>query len=172
MSWSSGSGRCSFRASGVGASSQASHSAAVVSSTGMALAWTGRTTSFGAVVRNPKRVCSPSTGFFWVPRVPVHRHQMPAKAKRGRCSSRANQVQTFWPVTGSARSVGSQKEVAGTRQRNCGVSQLRQCGDCTLRILVWPRSMGVLRKAGGVGMPQRAETASRSPSLRRRMIGA
>jgi hypothetical protein len=42
-------------------------------------------------------------------------------------------------VAGSALSVGSAKAVTGTRQRNSGVSQCRQCGELTLRMFVTPR---------------------------------
>jgi hypothetical protein len=60
---------------------------------------------------------------------PMHVHQMPAKANSGRLLSSANQVQTFRPLTGSAASVGSQKEVAGIKHRDSGFSQRRQCGE-------------------------------------------
>jgi hypothetical protein len=88
--------------------------------TGIAFEWTGWTTAFGSVVRNPYRVCSPSTGFFCVPRSPRHVHQIPANANNGRSSARANHVHCFRPVAGLGKSVGSQNEVAGTRQRNSG----------------------------------------------------
>jgi hypothetical protein len=84
---------------------------------------------------------------------------MPAKANSGRLSSIANHVQTFLPVTGSAASVGSQKLVTGTRQRNSGFIHARQCGELVLRMFVTPLSIAPgLRNAGGVGMPQRAAT--------------
>jgi hypothetical protein len=62
----------------------------------------------------------------------------------------------------------SQNDVAGTTQRLDCVSHGRQCGLITLRMLVtgWPPN------CGGPGMPQRAMTNSRSPSLPRRTIGA
>jgi len=46
------------------------------------------TVALAAVVKKPSNVCSPSTGFFLVPRVPCHRHQIPAKAsdKLRRCA--------------------------------------------------------------------------------------
>ena len=98
---------------------------------------------------------------------------MPAKANSGRLSSIANHVQTFLPVAGSAASVGSQKLVTGTRQRNSGFIHARQCGELVLRMFVTPRSIAPgLRNAGGVGMPHRAPMISRSPVGLRRTMGA
>jgi hypothetical protein len=54
-------------------------------------------------------------------RSPVQDRQIPAKAKGGRVSSRANQRGTL-----GLESVHSQNDVAGTKQRNSGLSQLRQ----------------------------------------------
>src|SRR5204862_8162122 len=67
----------------------------------------------------------------FVPRTPVQGRQIPAKAKSGRSSSRANQ-------TGVLRgfvSAYSLKAVTGTRQRWATPSQGRQCGLATLRTL-------------------------------------
>jgi hypothetical protein len=46
-------GRCSAFASSQGARIHTSHSSGVVSITGIAFGWIGRTTVFGAVVRKP-----------------------------------------------------------------------------------------------------------------------
>src|SRR4030095_11343255 len=113
------------------------------------------------------------TGFFVVPRAPVQLHQIPAKANSGRSSPRANQPHSFLPVAGLGSSVGSQKAVAGTRQRFSGFSQARQCDDTVLLMFVTPRSIApAFRYRGGGGMPQRAMTSSRSPSATVRTLGA
>jgi hypothetical protein len=62
---------------------------------------------------------------------PLAAHQRPTKAKSGRLSSRANQCVTF-----GRASVHSQNEVAGTRQRCCGPSHGRQCGEAAFLTLV------------------------------------
>ncbi len=86
----SGSGRCNLAASAHGAVIQASISVGVVRITGMAFGGIRPTVAFGSVVRKPKSKCSPVTWAAFVPRVPVHGVQIPAKAKSGRLSSRAN----------------------------------------------------------------------------------
>jgi hypothetical protein len=53
VSRSSGNGRCSFSASVGSSVSQASHSSGVVRIAGIAFAWTGFTSSFGAVIMKP-----------------------------------------------------------------------------------------------------------------------
>jgi hypothetical protein len=68
-------------------------------------------------------------------------------------------------------SVYSQNDVAGTRQRNSGFIQARQCGEAVLRIFVTPRSMPVTN-CGGLGIPHRAMASSRWPSLPVRTTGA
>ena len=55
-----------------------------------------------------------------------------------------------------------------SRQRFSGLSQRRQCGLFTFRMLV----IGAPPKAGGPGMPQRAIASSRTPSGALRTIGA
>ena len=62
--------------------------------------------------KQAKLLCSAAT---------PHGRQMPAKAKGGRVSSRANQCGTL-----GLESVHSHKDVAGTRQRYSVFSQLRQ----------------------------------------------
>jgi hypothetical protein len=89
--------------------------------TGMALACTGLTTAFGSHVRKENSRCSPVTGSFFVPRVPVHGRQMPAKAPVGSASPRANHRMLFGVV-----SVHSLNEVKGTKQRHSGFSHPRQ----------------------------------------------
>ncbi len=80
-------------------------------------------TSFASVVRKPKSVCSPSTGFAFVPRTPVQVVHSPAKNASGRSSENANHVGVFFGLV----SAYSQKLVHGTTQRLAGVSQRRQC---------------------------------------------
>lgn len=67
----------------------------------MALLCTGRTTSLGSVVRNENNKCSPSSGDAFVPRVPVHGRQTPAKANGVRSGSSANQC-GIWQVMGNS----------------------------------------------------------------------
>jgi hypothetical protein len=87
--------------------------------------------------------CGPGIGFVLVPRSPLNSVQMPAKQNRGRLSSSANRTTSFF-VFGFGSGAHSAKLFAGTRQRLSGFSQLRQCGDEVLRILVtggprpWP----------------------------------
>jgi len=94
-----------------------SHSSDVVRSTGMALAWIGRTVSFDSVVKNAKKLVFAAFAL----RSPVHERQSPAKANKGRLSSRANQC-----VILGRLSVHSQNEVAGINERHCGLSHPRQ----------------------------------------------
>ncbi|GJD67061.1 hypothetical protein MPEAHAMD_7265 [Methylobacterium frigidaeris] len=99
------------------------HSSALVSNTGIALGCTGPTTPFASIVTNENSWCSSGTGSSsFGPRTPVQGRQIPAKAKSGRLSSRANH-------TGVLRgfvSAYSLNEVTGTRQRCTGLSQGRQ----------------------------------------------
>src|SRR5665213_15700 len=122
------------------------------------------TTSFASVVRNPKSWCSPSTGFAFVPRVPVHMVHTPATSANGRSLPNANHVGVFLGLV----SAYSQNEVHGTTQRFSGLSQRRQCGLLVLRMFV----IGAPPNAGGPGMPQRAIISSRTPSGALRTIGA
>ena len=71
---------------------------------------------------------------------------MPAKANNGLSSDMANQVGVLRGLVSSH----SQKLDTGTRQRQAGPSQRRQCGLFVLRmfVTVWPPN------AGGPGMPQ------------------
>jgi hypothetical protein len=55
LSIPSGRGRCSFRASSVGAVIQVSTSARVVRIAGIAFGWIAPTSAFGSVVRNANR---------------------------------------------------------------------------------------------------------------------
>src|SRR5687768_5854456 len=96
-------------------------------------------------------------------RSPSHGRQMPAKAKGGRVSSRANQCGTFGLV-----SVHSQNDVAGTRQRNSGFSQLRQYELFVLRTLV----TGLGPPLGGGGKPQRIMVRLRAPLSSSLIMGA
>src|SRR3984893_5253847 len=91
-------------------------------------------------------------------------NQIPAKTASGRSSSSANQVGVLRGLV----SAYSQKDVKGTTQRCSGLSQARQCGLLTLRMLV----IGAPPKAGGPGMPHRAIASSRTPSGALRAIGA
>jgi hypothetical protein len=79
LSRSAGNGRCSFNASSTSAVSHVSNSAGVVSMTGIAFAWIGRTTSLDSDVRNENSKCS-RVSFL---RSPVHGRQMPANANSG-----------------------------------------------------------------------------------------
>src|SRR5580692_11556443 len=97
---------------------------------------------------------SPTTGLALVPRRPVQGRHTPAKANGVRSWPRANHVQTAGLVN-----VGSQKAVAGTRQRYSGFSQPRQCGDVGFRILV----IGNPPNFTGPGMPHRIGSISRPP---------
>jgi hypothetical protein len=83
---------------------------------------------------------------------------------RKRPSSSANQVGVFRGLV----SAYSQNDVKGTTQRFSGLSQGRQCGLFTFRMLV----IGAPPNAGGPGMPQRANANSRTPSGALRAIGA
>src|ERR1700744_6491409 len=100
LSASSGSGRCNALASSHGARNHTSRSSSVVRITGIALGWIGATTAFGTVVRNPQTSCGPGIGLDFVPRSPLNVVQMPAKANRGRLSSRANHTTSFFLVSG------------------------------------------------------------------------
>jgi hypothetical protein len=82
-----------------------------------------------------------------VPRIPTQLHQIPANANSGRSSASANHVQRFRPVDGSGPSVGSQSDVAGTRQRNSGFINARQWAELTLRMFVTSRQSGSPRTA-------------------------
>src|SRR3954451_25426462 len=97
-------------------------------------------------------------GFALVPRMPIQSVQMPAKATSGRVSSKANHFGVFFGLV----SAYSQNEVNGTRQRLAGPSNLRQCGDLVLRMLVAMHGY-----CGGFGMPHRIMISSRSPSFAR-----
>src|SRR4030088_383274 len=124
----------------------------------------GFTTALASVVRKPNSMCSPSTGFALVPRVPVHMVHTPAKNASGRLSSSANQVGVFLGFV----SAYSQNEVHGTMHRSSGLSHRRQCGDAVLRMFV----TGGPAYCGGEGIPQRAMASSRTPSGALRTIGA
>src|SRR5258708_27183885 len=67
--------------------------------------------------------------------------QRPAKASRGRLSSRANHTGTFLPSIVSY----SEKEVNGARHRCSGPSHRLQCALFTLPILVVPLSGSIRR---------------------------
>src|ERR1700755_1602617 len=89
---------------------------------------------------------------------------MPAKNARGWLSSSANHFSALRPFSLVSMSEYSEKEVIGTRHRFSGPVQRRQCGDDTLRMFVTPGSVFLpSRNFGGVGMPQRAVTSSRTP---------
>jgi hypothetical protein len=62
--------------------------------------------------------------------------QMPANVNRGRSPLSANQTTSFFLVSGFGSGAYSAKLLAGTRHRFSGLSQLRQCGDDVLRMLV------------------------------------
>jgi hypothetical protein len=160
----SGKGRCSFKASSASAVIQVSISVSVVRMTGIALGWMAPTSVFGSQVKKPNNWCSPSTGLALVPRTPCHVVQIPGKKASGRVWSMANQVGVFLGLVLAY----SQNDVQGTTQRCWGLSQARQCGLPTLRILV----IGAPPKAGGPGMPQRSIASSRAPSTALRTTGA
>jgi hypothetical protein len=109
---------------------------------------------------------SPSATFL----VQVHPVQMPAKNASGRSGPSANHTGSDLP---SGLRTLSLKDVNGTRQRDRGSSQRRQCGLAVLRTLVTPRS--TLRPSStnaGDGMPQRARASSRTAPAPVRTIGA
>jgi hypothetical protein len=83
----------------------------------------GSTMAFGDVVKKPKTLCGPGTGFDLVPRSPRYSVQIPAKANGGRSSLSANHTTSFLPVSGLASGAYSEKLFAGTRQRLSGFSQ-------------------------------------------------
>src|SRR5690242_5765791 len=107
-------------------------SSGLVRITGIAFGWIAPTTSFALIVRKPKSVCSPATGFALVPRTPVQDVHRPAKNASGRFCANANQVGVFFGFV----SAYSQKLVHGTRQRLEGPSQGRQWGLLLLRMFV------------------------------------
>jgi hypothetical protein len=61
---------------------------------------------------------------------------MPPKANRGLSSLIANQITSFFFVSGFGSGAYSAKLLAGTRQRFSGFNQPRQCGEDVLRMLV------------------------------------
>jgi hypothetical protein len=83
-----------------------------------------------------RRPSGAGDGFDLVPRSPLNSVHIPAKAKSGRLSSRANQTTSFFPVAGLGAGAYSAKLLAGTRQRFSGLSQPHQWGDDVLRMLV------------------------------------
>src|SRR5258707_8085278 len=94
----------------------------------------------------------------FVPRSPLNSVQMPANAASGLSSFSANQTTSFFLVSGFGSGAYSAKLLNGTKQRFSGLSQLRQCGDEVLRMLV----TGGPPVRGGGGMPQRIIVSSRS----------
>jgi hypothetical protein len=109
-------------------------------------------------------VCCPSTGFAFVPRLPVQVVHTPANTANGLVSSKANHVGVFFGFV----SAYSQNEVHGTTQRFAGFSHPRQCGLLVFRMFV----TGAPPNCGGPGMPHRAIVSSRLPSGALRTIGA
>ena len=79
---SGGSGRCRATASSTEPVSQASQASGVVSSTGIALAWIGRTTSLASQVRKANRRCSPSWRIGLRPPCPGPRPPDPGKREQ------------------------------------------------------------------------------------------
>jgi hypothetical protein len=95
--------------------------------------------------------------------------QMLAKKANGLSSASANHTGSGLPAGPGAFSLN---DVNGTRQRQAGPSQRRQCGLAVLRTLVTPLSTFLPCKAkAGDGMPQRAFANSRTPSGAVRTIG-
>src|SRR5919112_968369 len=128
----------------------------------------GPTTPLASVVRKANRSAftSPSLTF----RVDVQLVQVPAKNRRGRSSSAANQTGTFLP---SAVVSYSLKLVKGTRQRCSTLSHRRQCGEVTFRTFVTPGSaLRPFRAKTGDGIPHLIIVASRTPSAPVRTTGA
>ena len=101
-------------------------------------------------------------GFDLVPRSPLYSVQMPAKLDSARSPPRANQTTSFL-VFGFVSGEYSAKLLNGATQRCSGLSQMRQCGDDVLRMLV----TGAPGVRGGGGIPHRIITISRPPSLLR-----
>src|ERR1700760_2591173 len=96
-------------------------------------------------------------------RPPSNSVQIPPNANSGRSSLSANQITSFFFLSGLGSGAYSAKLLAGTRHRFSGFSQPRQCGDDVFLMLV----TGGPPARGGGGMPQRIIVSSRSePALR------